>query len=178
MSYFSKMRGITKSPPRVSAKEIAISWLGCFLGIGVVAFINFVALEGTDTLFLVGSFGASATLLYGAIKSPLAQPRNFVGGHIVCALVGVTCFKFFHGSPWVASALAVAFAVAAMHATKTLHPPGGATALIAVLGGPAIHDLGFMYVLLPVGAGALAMLAVALLFNNLFSHRTYPEFWW
>ena len=65
-----------------------------------------------------------------------------------------------------------------MHATKTLHPPGGATALICVMGSPKIHDLGYLYVLMPVGAGVAVMLLVALLVNNLSPRRRYPEFWW
>ena len=64
-----------------------------------------------------------------------------------------------------------------MHLTKTLHPPGGATALIAVIGGPKIHNLGYVYVLIPVAAGAFIMLAVALLINNLAPTRRYPEYW-
>jgi CBS-domain-containing membrane protein len=73
--------------------------------------------------------------------------------------------------------VAVATAIAAMHATKTLHPPGGATALIAVIGGEKVHNLGYLYVALPVAAGAAIMLAVALLINNIPKTRRYPEFW-
>jgi CBS-domain-containing membrane protein len=65
-----------------------------------------------------------------------------------------------------------------MHATRTLHPPGGATALIFVMGSPKIHHLGYLYVLIPVGAGVAIMLLVALLVNNLSPRRRYPEFWW
>jgi CBS-domain-containing membrane protein len=126
---------------------------------------------------LIGSFGASAVLVYGAIKSPLAQPRNLVGGHVLSALVGVACQQLFHSTLWLAAALAVSTAIAVMHATRTLHPPGGATALIAVIGGDKIHSLGFMNALFPVGGGALIMLIVALLVNNLPSSRRYPESW-
>ncbi|MFQ8890709.1 MAG: HPP family protein [Bilophila wadsworthia] len=94
---------------------------------------------------LIGSFGASAVLAFGAIRSPLAQPRNLVGGHFLSALVGVSCYFLFPGTPWLASCLAVATAIALMHVTKTLHPPGGATALIAVTGGEGIHQLGYLY---------------------------------
>ena len=73
--------------------------------------------------------------------------------------------------------LAVATAIAVMHATKTLHPPGGATALIAVIGSTKIHNLGYLYVVLPVGIGALLMLVIALLINNIPRKRSYPEFW-
>ena len=89
---------------------------------------------------IIGSFGASAVLIYGAIKSPLAQPRNLIGGHILSAVVGVASYQLFHAHLWFASAVAVATAIAVMHATKTLHPPGGATALIAVIGGEKIHN--------------------------------------
>ena len=141
-AYFRKMTGTTQSPPRVGLAEILWSWLGAFLGIGLVAYINYGWLEGTDLVLLIGSLGASAVLIYGAIKSPLAQPRNFLGGHIISALIGVTAFKLLAPHLWLAAALAVATSIAVMHATKTLHPPGGATALIAVIGGPKIHQPG------------------------------------
>ncbi len=79
--------------------------------------------------------------------------------------------------PWLAAALAVSIAIAMMHLTKTLHPPGGATALIAVIGGNTVHNLGYLYVLIPVGLGAVVMLIIALLVNNLAPNRRYPEFW-
>jgi CBS-domain-containing membrane protein len=175
--YFRKMAGTTQSPPRVGLTEILWSWLGAFLGIVLVAFLDSF-LEKTDVLLLIGSLGASAVLIYGAIKSPLAQPRNLVGGHLISALIGVTAYKLLFPYPWLAGAVAVATSIAVMHATKTLHPPGGATALIYVMGSPKIHHLGYLYVLLPVGAGALLMLLVALLVNNLSPRRRYPEFWW
>jgi CBS-domain-containing membrane protein len=78
---------------------------------------------------------------------------------------------------WLASSLAVATAIAVMHATKTLHPPGGATALIAVIGSTKIHSLGYLYAIIPVGLGAVIMLVVALLVNNIPKSRRYPDFW-
>jgi CBS-domain-containing membrane protein len=126
---------------------------------------------------IIGSFGASAVLIYGAIKSPLAQPRNLMGGHVFSAIIGVACYQLFDPYMWLASSAAVATAIAFMHATKTLHPPGGATALIAVIGSDKIHDLGYMYAIVPVGLGALIMLVVALIVNNLARSRRYPEFW-
>lgn len=171
------MKGVTKSPPRVSLAEIFWSWLGAFVGISAVAYCHFNLLEPSDAVMLIGSFGASAVLIYGAIKSPLAQPRNFLGGHLVSAVIGVTCYKLFPDQLWLASSLAVSVAIAVMHATKTLHPPGGATALIAVIGTTKVHHLGYLYALMPVGAGALIMLLVALLINNIPKKRSYPEFW-
>jgi len=176
-AYFAKMTGTTKSPPRVSAEEIIWSWIGGFVGIGMVAYLNYSRFEHTDLVMIVGSFGASAVLIYGAIKSPLAQPRNLLGGHIISAIIGVTSFLLFHDFMWFASAMAVATSIALMHATKTLHPPGGATALIAVIGGEKIHALGYLYAIIPVGVGATIMLAIALLINNIPQKRRYPEFW-
>ena len=177
MSFFSKMSGGKQSPPMVSLSEITWSWIGAFLGITPLAFLNYNLFQGNDPVFIIGSFGASAVLIYGAVKSPLAQPRNLVGGHMISAVIGVIAYKLFYPFPWFASAFAVATAIAVMHATKTLHPPGGATALIAVIGSEKIHDLGFLYVFVPVGAGALIMLIVALVVNNIAKSRRYPEFW-
>jgi CBS-domain-containing membrane protein len=177
-AYLRKMAGTTQSPPRVGLAEMLWSWLGSFLGIAAVAYLNYGFLEKTDLLLIIGSFGASAVLIYGAIKSPLAQPRNLLGGHFISALIGVTAFKLLAPYLWLAAAVAVATSIAVMHATKTLHPPGGATALIAVISGPKVHNLGYLYALVPVEAGALIMLVVALLVNNLAPQRRYPELWW
>lgn len=178
-SYLRRMRGTTRSsPPRVSNAEILWSWVGGFLGILAVAGIDLLILtEGGDQLPLIGSLGASAVLVYGAPRSPLAQPRNLVGGHVISALVGVACQQALGQVPELAAPLAVASAIALMQLTKTLHPPGGATALIAVVGTEQIHRLGFLYVLAPVGLGALILLLVALVVNNLSASRRYPEFW-
>lgn len=175
--YIQKMKGSAKSPPGVAAVELAWSWLGSALGIGLCGYLSSRYFEPRDLTLIIGSFGASAVLVYGAIKSPLAQPRNLVGGHIVSALIGVACFQLFGSALWIASALAVSLAIVAMLATRTLHPPGGATALIAVIGGAKIHSLGFFYALVPAGAGALILLVVALLVNNLSQNRKYPEYW-
>jgi len=176
--YFEKMRGVTRgSPPRVSNSEILWSWIGGFAGIAAVAWVNRLMFSGTDLVLMIGSLGASAVLVFGATRSPLAQPRNVIGGHIVSAAVGVAAFKLFHSDPWLAQAAAVSTAIALMHATRTLHPPGGATALIAVIGSEEIHRLGFLYVLVPGAAGPLILVIVGLVVNNLAASRRYPETW-
>jgi CBS-domain-containing membrane protein len=177
MDYFRKMRGSTQSPPRVGMAEVAWSWCGAFVGIALVGLIGAAFLDRLGQGLLIGSFGATAVLVYGAIRSPLAQPRNVLGGHVVSALIGVCAFQLFGDAVWLASAAAVSTAIAAMHVTRTLHPPGGATALIAVIGGESVHKLGYMYAVIPVGFGALVLLAVALLVNNIPKNRRYPEFW-
>ena len=178
MAYWRKMRGTTTSPPRVSLSEVLWSWIGAFLGIAAVAWIHARMLAQSDLVMIIGSFGASAVLIYGAIRSPLAQPRNLVGGHVISAVIGVACFQILGASIWLAAAVAVATAIAVMHLTKTLHPPGGATALIAVIGSERVHELGYWFALVPAGAGAVIMLAVGLAVNNLSRSRRYPQFWW
>ena len=111
MNYFAKMKGTTKSPPGVGIVEIVWSWLGGFIGIGAVAALQAYIFDGTDLILMIGSFGASAVLVYGAIKSPLAQPRNLVGGHFLSALVGVAAFKMFQGQPVLAAAAAAGAAI-------------------------------------------------------------------
>lgn len=175
--YFSKMKGGAKSPPGVGFVEVAWSWIGSLIGIGVCGYLSSKYFEPKDLTLLIGSFGASAVLVFGAIKSPLAQPRNLVGGHIISGLSGVACYQLFGGTLWIAAALAVSFAIAVMLITKTLHPPGGATALIAVIGGAKIHSLGFLYAFIPAGAGAIVLLLVAVTVNNISKNRRYPEYW-
>ena len=177
IGYWSKMKGVTNSPPKVDVAEITWSWIGAFLGIVAVSYTNFNLINDTDLIMVIGSFGASAVLIYGAITSPLAQPRNLIGGHVISAIIGVTCYKLFSTQLWLASALSVSTAIAVMHATKTLHPPGGATALIAVIGSNKVHHLGYLYVFVPVGIGSLVMLMIALLINNIPKRRRYPDFW-
>jgi CBS-domain-containing membrane protein len=153
------------------------SWLGAFIGITTVAYLNYVVLDGTGVILMIASFGASAVLLYGAIKSPLAQPRNVIGGHVLSALIGVICFKLFGSQIWLGCGIAVATVIALMHLTKTLHPPAGATALIAIIGGEKINNLGFLYPFVPVGLGVTILVILAVIFNNIPKKRKYPEFW-
>ncbi len=175
--YLAKMKGGAKSPPGVGIAEVLWAFAGSTLAICLCGYLSLHYFEPRDLTLMVGPLGASAVLVYGAIRSPFAQPRNLVGGHVISGLVGVACFQFFGQTPWLAASLAVSLAIAAMLATKTVHPPGGATALIAVIGGPKVHALGFLYPLIPAGLGALVLLAVALVVNNLSPHRKYPEYW-
>ena len=158
----------------VDKTDILWTFLGGFFGIGIIGFISSKYFTASDNLFLIGSFGASAVLVYGATNSPLAQPRNLVGGHLISALVGVTIHKLIPGEVWLSSALAVSIAIVVMQITKTVHPPGGATALIANIGSEKIKALGFMYVLSPVFTGVMILLIVALVFNNIPKDRFYP----
>jgi len=177
--YFNKMRGGKRNPHRAPNHEIAWSALGSFLGILTIYFVGHLqGLHLEDSLFLVGSFGASAVLLYATPTSPYAQPRNLVLGHILSATTGVSCVILLGNNIAIAAAIAVSLSIVLMHFTRTIHPPGGATALIAVIGGSDIHALGYWYVILPIGLGAMLMLVIALLINNLSPHRRYPQYWY
>lgn len=157
----------------VDFNEHLWTFLGAFVGIGSIGLIQSYYLTESDNLFLVGSFGATSVLIYGVINSPLAQPRNVFGGHLVSAIVGVT-ICYFIPTLWLAAAMAVALSIVAMQVTKTLHPPGGATALIAVIGSPNVKSLGFFYVLNPIASGVAILLIVAMVFNNITPSRQYP----
>jgi CBS domain-containing membrane protein len=171
---YRKVKYVFYKETLVDWKEHFFTFLGAFVGIGIIGFINSKYFVLNDTLFLIGSFGASSVLIYGIINSPLAQPRNLIGGHLVCAIIGVTVHKLIPNEVWLSSALAVSLSIVGMQITKTLHPPGGATALIANIGSEKIKALGYMYVLSPVLTGVLILFVVALIFNNLTSHRSYP----
>jgi CBS-domain-containing membrane protein len=175
-TFFLKMVGGGQSPPRVVPSEIFWSWFGSFCGILAVAFISSQYMESRDLMLVIGSFGASAVLVYAAITSPLAQPWNLLGGHFFSALVGVACYQLFHPQ-WLAAAMAVSLAISLMLLLKCLHPPGGATALIAVIGSSKIHALGYLYAVIPAASGALIMLIIALITNNMARKRRYPEYW-
>jgi len=177
--FFSKMKGGKRCPPRAPVSEFFWSTIGGFLGIAAVYLVGHIqGLRLENNLFLVGSFGASAVLLYGIPLSPFAQPRNVIGGHIISAITGVSFYLLFPDQMLFAASFAVGIAIGLMHFTRTLHPPGGATALIAVIGGDAVHQLGYLYVITPIGLGASIMLVVALLVNNVAKGRHYPEYWW
>lgn len=159
----------------VDYKEHFWTFLGSFIGIGLVGFLHSQYFTPYDNLFLIGSFGATSVLIYGVINSPLAQPRNLIGGHLLSGLVGVTCRLLLPDELWLAAAIAVSVSIVLMQVTKTLHPPGGATALIAIIGSEKIKSLGYFYVISPVLTGVLILFLVALIFNNITSHRRYPN---
>ena len=172
---YRKTRYILYKETLIDYKEHFWSFLSSFVGIGILAYIQSIHFSGNDAVYLIGSFGASSVLVYGIIQSPFSQPRNLVGGHVISAFIGVTVHKLAPDIIWIAAPLAVSFAIILMQITKTLHPPGGATALIAVIGSDKIKDLGYMYVLSPVLIGVLILLFTALIFNNMTSSRTYPS---
>lgn len=162
------------APLHLSLREIMRAALGALLGIGLTAALCTWALGlSADIPLLIAPMGASAVLLFAAPASPLAQPWSLIGGNLVASLVGVTCAAFI-GNEIIAAAVAVAVAIALMLALRCLHPPSGAVALTAVLGGPSIHAAGYAFVLDPVLLNSVVLLGVALVFHSFSRHR-YPH---
>ncbi|RDI05755.1 HPP family protein [Flavobacterium sp. AG291] len=172
---YRKTRYVVYKETLVNFKEHLWAFIGAFVGMGILSWLQYEAFPQQDYVFLIGSFGASCVLIYGVIQSPLAQPRNLIGGHLLSAVIGVSLQKLMPEMVWLSAPLAVALSIVAMQMTKTLHPPGGATALIAVTGSPQIKTLGYEYVLNPVLSGAMILLIIALIFNNIPHNRQYPS---
>ena len=155
-------------PYRVSHAERLISAAGAFLGILLILYCSQLFLSGISAYLIVASMGASAVLLFAVPHGRLAQPWSLLGGHFVSAIVGVCCAKWIPDI-YIASAAAVGIAVAVMYYLHCIHPPGGATALTAVVGGEQIIELGFQYIMTPVMLNTLIILIVAVSFNYMFN---------
>jgi CBS domain-containing membrane protein len=157
----------------VSHTERLVSTAGGALVICCIFIITRATLGPTGTLLIIPSMGATAVLLFAVPHGALSQPWNVFGGHIISALVGVTC-AISITNEIVAAGLAVGLAIGAMHYLRCIHPPGGATALAAVIGGDVTHALGYQFVITPVMINVLVMLVVAVAFNYIFPWRRYP----
>ena len=179
--YIQRMVGTANRPQRLPIAKIIWSTLASFVGMLAIAYgLSMLTLDVVPSGFLIGSFGATAVLLYGAPRAEFSQPRNVIGGHVLSALIGVAVFKFTQFDLLLSAAIAVSLSIMLMQLTHTMHPPGGATALIAIIGGESVHQLGWYYAITPVFTGALIMTLVALFFNNLSRRpeRHYPAYWW
>ncbi|BAL23968.1 HPP family protein [Azoarcus sp. KH32C] len=168
----SWLRSFAPVPQTVSRRERFFSCAGAIVGLFLAEWICRQAL-GEATPWFIAPMGASAVLLFAVPSSPLAQPWSIVGGNVMAALVGVTCAKVF-AHPGLAAALAVGIAIGVMFQFKCLHPPGGAVALTSVLGGPAVAELGYRFVLWPVAVDSLVLVTAAILFNVAMGRR-YPH---
>ena len=157
---------------KVKLREKLLSTIGAFAGLLISAMVSHVALGELNPWF-IAPMGASAVLLFAVPASPLAQPWSIIGGNIIAALIGVTAPHLFSNSS-VAFSVAVSTAIFIMMSLRCLHPPSGAVAMTAVLGGPAVSALGYHFVIWPVAVNSVLMLLVAILFNNLIGRR-YPH---
>ncbi len=165
--YVNSLHGSSAYQPRFSMQQIVISYLGSFLGIAALAYIS----VSTSYPLIAAPFGAAAVLVFAVPNSPLAQPRNLIIGNLIGGLSSLVMLNLFGSGPWV-MALAVATAIQVMQLTKTLHPPGGAVALVGVM-----SHAKWEFLFTPVLTGSIVLLLCTVIFNNLMPGRSYPEHW-
>jgi CBS-domain-containing membrane protein len=154
-------------PAHMSIRAICLGGLGGFLAIGALAQLS----GSLNTVLLLGSFGASCVLLFGYPDAPFAQPLNVIGGHSICTVIGLAALHWIGPQPWVL-ALAVGISIAAMMATRTVHPPAGSNPVIVFLS----HS-GWGFFLFPVLAGALMLVLIGWAYNNAVRKTPYPVYW-
>jgi CBS-domain-containing membrane protein len=153
--------------PRFSYPQVLLSWLGSFVGIALLAYLS----AYSHYPLIAAPMGATAVLVFGVPDSPLAQPRNVIGGNFWGALVSIVAVQLFGTAPWV-MALAVATTIKLMKLTRAIHPPSGAVALVGVMSGAS-----WPFLLTPVLAGSAIIVIWTFVFNNLAPGRTYPKHW-
>jgi len=158
---------------RTSRSEKIVATLGAIFGISITFYISYLVIGLEGAVFLVPSMGAAAVLLFAIPHGALSQPWALFMGNGISALIGVGVYMFVPNI-FIAAGLAVGLAIGAMHVLNCIHPPGGATALVAVVGGSAVHDLGFMYLLSPILLNVLCLFIIAVMFNSIFDWRRYP----
>ncbi len=161
---------------KTHVREIPLSTLGGFLGIFGIFLTSRWFLDPDVFVLIVPSMGASAVLLFAAPHVPFSQPWNLVGGHAVSAIIGVACWHWIPDYDVAASA-AVGISIGVMYAMRCIHPPGGATALAAVIGSEKLHHLGYAYEYAPILLNTITILLVAIAFNAFFKWRRYPAHW-
>lgn len=163
-----KVRGNGPLPARPGRWQIAAGLIGGSLGIGLIAMLAHI----NNLPLLMAPFGATCVLLFAAPDTPLAQPRNVIGGHLVSSLVGLLFLKYAGTSP-VEMGLAVGLAIALMQATRTLHAPAGADPLVVMMSGKA----SWSFLVAPVFASAVILVMVAVVVNNVGQNRQWPRYW-
>ena len=154
------------SQQQTSHKEKLLSLLGGFISIFAIFLVTNQFLGVADAIYIIPSMGATAVLLFAAPHVPFSQPWNVFGGHMVSAVIGVTCYQLIPDIH-IAAAASVGFAICVQYYLRCIHPPGGATALAAVIGSSQLHDLGYWYVITPVLVNTVTILVVAILFMPL-----------
>jgi len=158
----------TRPPERPPWRIILISWVGAVVSLGALGWLA----EASHAPLVMAPFGASVVLLFAHPDSTLTQPRNVIGGHLIGSLIGLLA-SISLGETWLAMALAVATTVAITKATRSVHPPAGATAIVCL----HLHA-DWLFLLAPVLCGSVLLVLAAAIFNNAIEHRHYPRHWW
>lgn len=151
-----------------------IACLGAVTGIALtIVLCRQVVVTPADLPVIVAPLGASAVLVFGVPASPLAQPWPVVGGNVLSALVGVTALRLIPDVA-LAAGVAVGAAILVMSLLRCLHPPGGAAALTAVIGGESVHAAGYTFAFAPVAINSLALVLLGMAFHRV-TGRSYPH---
>lgn len=151
-----------------------INGLGALICIGLTGLIGEMTFGGNPYLpLIVAPLGASSVLLFAVPSSPLAQPWSIIGGNTLSCLCGIVAYRLVPDI-MVASGIAVGLAIVVMSLTKCLHPPGGAAALTAVIGGPAVVAQGFSFALVPMALNSVTLVLLGIVFHKLLKHN-YPH---
>ncbi len=153
-------------------KDRFLCGIGALLGLLISSFVSWYAL-GDFNAWYIAPMGASSVLLFAVPASPLAQPWNMVVGNIIAGIIGVTCALFISNLT-IAFSVAVALSIFLMMTTDSLHPPSGAVAITAVLGGTTVHELGYAFIFYPVLLNSVLLLIIAVIFNRLLG-KQYPQ---
>ena len=168
MSYFQKFKGLSEPlPPSPSLKQVSFVWLGAFLAAATVGFLA----HFTKQPLVLGSFGASIFVLFILPDTPFAQPRNVIGGHFISTLVGLV-FLHLISPDWWSMALSLATALSLMQLLNVQHPPAGSNPFIVFLVGA-----NWEFLFMPTLLGAILLVLVALLYNNISKDRSFPKYW-
>ena len=157
----------------VTHRERLISGLGGLGAILATTWLTHIFIGQVTAPFMLAAMGASTVLMLGAPHSPFSQPWSFIGGHLVSAAIGVFCAMELH-NVYFSAGLAVGLSILVMYYLRCLHPPGGATALLAVIGDQRIHSMGYHFIMMPVLINVVILMCVSLLINRLVLRRHYP----
>lgn len=165
--YLAKFKTTEVSAQSATSQFSIYSSIGGMIAIGIIAYMT----KELSMPLIMAPFGATCVLAFGVPDSPLAQPRNIIGGHLISSFVGLVCLNFL-GDEWFSLAIAVGVAIGVMLVTKTTHPPAGADSLVIIIGGAT-----WSFLVYPVLIGSVLITIVALLFNNMSKRRKYPKYW-
>jgi CBS-domain-containing membrane protein len=168
LELLKKMRGDGASPPPRSSLSVTVATV--LAAVAVIGCLSYLTRE-LEVMLLLGSFAASALLVFAYPDSPFCQPRNVIIGHLIGALSGLLFLQFCHVSWW-CDALAVGTAIGAMKLTRTVHPPACSNPLIVFALKP-----GWTFLLFPTLTGAVLIVLVALVYHNLRREARWPKYW-
>ncbi|MFP8967959.1 HPP family protein [Pokkaliibacter sp. CJK22405] len=165
-----KLKGGGALPPRANRVQVLRGFVGGTAGIVLLAYLG----QWSGLPWLMAPFGATCVLLFAVPGSPLAQPRNVIGGHLLTCVVGLVLLYSFGQAPWVL-AVGVGAGIALMQLLHVVHPPAGANPLVVILLGTAHIDASFL--LTPVLTGSVGLILIAAIVNNIGQQSRWPMYW-